>query len=69
MEFHIRGVESDTMYKWVEEHDKECVFADPMSGGAIGGRFTYSFTPTSLGLVTKITCACGVTKDVSEYDW
>lgn len=27
---------------------------DKRSEGAIGGRFTYEFTPTSLGLVTSV---------------
>ena len=40
-------------------------------GGAIGGFLTYSFTPTSIGLVTKVTHA--ITKetiDLSDYeDW
>lgn len=68
-QFVIHGNESDNMFNWIEEHDKTCPFADPMNQGAIGGRFTYSFTPTSLGQVTKIKCACGEVKDVSEYDW
>lgn len=35
-------------------------------GGAIGGDTTYSFTPTSLGVVTKITCY-GKELDLTEY--
>lgn len=37
--------------------------------GAIGGRYTYSFTPTSLGVVIKVTDY--VTKeviDLSDYE-
>lgn len=37
--------------------------------GAIGGRYTYSFTPTSLGTVVKVYDA--ITKetiDLSDYD-
>lgn len=37
--------------------------------GASGGRFTYSFTPTTLGTVAKITDAItGETIDVTDYD-
>jgi len=39
--------------------------------GAIGGRFTYSFTPTSLGTIVKVKC--GLTNeevDLTDYqDW
>lgn len=37
--------------------------------GAIGGGVTYSFTPTSLGTVTKVT-SWGHELDLTEYgDW
>lgn len=35
---------------------------------AIGGRYTYSFTPTSLGMVQRVRCAsCNKELDVSDY--
>ncbi len=33
--------------------------------GAIGGRYTYSFTPTSIGTVVTLACACGEKIDLS----
>lgn len=37
--------------------------------GAIGGRFTYSFTPTNLGTVVKVKDELDGTKiDLSDYD-
>jgi len=40
------------------------------NSGAIGGRLTFSFTPTSLGLIVKINCGCGEELDLSEYkEW
>ena len=36
--------------------------------GAIGGRLTYSFTPTSLGCIVKVKCACGSEIDLTEYE-
>jgi hypothetical protein len=36
--------------------------------GAIGGALTYSFAPTTLGVVVKVTCACGAEVDVSDYE-
>lgn len=38
-------------------------------GTAIGGQFTYSFTPTSLGDVVKVKCGfTGQEIDLSDYD-
>lgn len=38
-------------------------------GGAIGGALTYSFTPTSLGIVTKVTNNFNKeTIDLTNYD-
>ena len=53
--------------KWMKKHNKKC----PLYGndGAIGGRITYSFTPTSLGLIKKIECGCGEKLDLTDYDW
>lgn len=40
--------------------------------GAIGGAITYEFTPTNLGVVTKVTWCKGMpfeaTIDLSDYD-
>lgn len=38
--------------------------------GAIGGAYTYSFTPTSLGMVVKVTNGLtNETIDLTDYDW
>jgi hypothetical protein len=37
---------------------------------SIGGRLTYSFTPTGLGCVVVVRCACGAEIDLTDYtDW
>lgn len=54
--------------EWLAEHDKTCPFADPSKQGAIGGRLTYEFTPTALGLVTKVKCACKEEVDLTKYE-
>lgn len=45
---------------------------DPKSGGkkigAIGGRFSYCFTQTSIGVTVEAMCACGDSKNVTDYD-
>lgn len=35
--------------------------------GAIGGHITYSFTPTGLGTIIVIRCACGGFKSLTDF--
>lgn len=55
--------------KWIERHDVKHI--DPKSGkrevGAIGGAYTWCFTPTSIGTILHIKCACGKKLDLTEY--
>jgi hypothetical protein len=61
--------------KWGEEHIKTCPYVGVNENGmpkdgAIGGAITISFTATSLGIVAKVTCACGGEVDVTDYqEW
>ena len=64
--FELNEVERQKLRDWQEKHDKKCKFANPMSQGAIGGRLTYMFTPTSLGVITKIKCTCGKEADLTD---
>jgi len=34
--------------------------------GAIGGRLTYCFTPTGLGVCLKVKCVCGEEIDLTD---
>jgi hypothetical protein len=52
---------------WVEEHSKTCKMVKGYQG-AIGGNWTYCFTPTSIGTVFKVECACGERVDLSDYN-
>ena|ERR1700690_4488086 len=57
--------------KWIEEHDKAKHINSEQThrySGAIGGAYTYEFTPTSLGTVARVRCSCGEVIDVSDYD-
>jgi hypothetical protein len=36
--------------------------------GAIGGRETFSFTPTGIGTVIHATCACGADVNLTNYE-
>lgn len=58
--------ELKALAEWTNTHEASC----PMQyTGAIGGKYTYSFTPTSLGTVHKVACACGASHDATRYDW
>jgi hypothetical protein len=80
--FEISGKKSRAIEKFIAQHRRRNCFTssrkDPRpripkrlarQRGAIGGQFTYHLTPTSLGLIVKISCnACEKTKDVTDYD-
>lgn len=68
MNFELDEYELNKYRKWVDEHDKKCPYADRMNQGAIGGRMSFTFTPTGLGQITKIKCACGDEVDVTQYE-
>ena len=50
--FEISEDEQSEIDEWMKDH--KC-----HNGGAIGGAFTYSFTPTSIGEFGVIHCVCG----------
>lgn len=52
----------------IREFKNECL-SDKAYEGAIGGRFTYCFTPTSLGTVIKVKDYISKREiDVSDYN-
>ena len=57
MNFELTGEEETKYKKWIAKHDKKCPLKN--HEGAIGGRLTFSFTPTGLGLITEVRCGCG----------
>jgi hypothetical protein len=56
--FEITKNEEQQIGKWQAKHIKKKHKGNSYSG-AIGGRFTYEFTPTSLGDIGIIKCNCG----------
>lgn len=59
--------------EWRKTHD--CKLRTDTQGikgeiyvGAIGGATTYSFTPNGIGMGVDVTCACGATLDLTDYD-
>lgn len=61
MEFHLTTDQTRKFYEWSKR-------IDPVYSGAIGGMFTFSFTPTSLGMVIKVKHFKGHELDLTEYD-
>ena len=53
--FSISEEEMTKITSWKVQHEQ----AHPMCRTAVGGRYTYSFTPTSIGVIGKIECLCG----------
>lgn len=70
--FFLCKEQNEAIHTWMKEHD-QARHIDPKRGhrysGAIGGAYTFCFTPTSLGTVATVECACGEKFDVTDYDW
>ena len=56
--FEIMPEENKEINEWIEKHINEKHNGDHYAG-AIGGRFTYKFIPTSIGEIGEIVCSCG----------
>ena len=61
--FPITKEEEGSINAWVALHLREKHWDKrnncPLSTGAVGGRFTYEFLPTSIGVFGTIKCHCG----------
>lgn len=63
MQFYTSNNQEEEIINWTKEHKCSVTYT-----GATGGGITYSFTPTGIGIITIVTCACGSKIDVTEYD-
>jgi hypothetical protein len=64
--FELTDEEEELIDEWRREHECPYKYHD----GAIGGRISYVFTPTGIGVVMGAECACGSKIDVTNYeDW
>lgn len=61
--FSISPNEGLKIAEWQANHD--CKITET---GAIGGKYTFKFTPTGLGVKSEVECACGDNFDFTEYE-
>lgn len=60
--FYISEEEDKKLNEWISEHEK----IHKGGHGCSGGKYTYIFTPTSLGTFGTIKCSCGKSFDFQE---
>jgi len=63
--FVVPDKDIDKYAAWWKEHKEVCTVKEV---GAIGGRFTFSFTQTGLGCISVVKCACGEKLDLPDYE-
>lgn len=56
--FNISSEEYEEIQKWINKHTEEKHDGNRYAG-AIGGRYSYVFIPTSIGEIGEIRCSCG----------
>ncbi len=67
--FSIESEYVEKIKEWKKRHEKEKHNGSDYAG-AIGGRYTYEFTPTSIGTFGRIRCSCGDHFDFDDgSDW
>lgn len=67
MTFVVNDKQMTKFKRWNTEH-VAAKHSNPVKHAAIGGRLTWSFTGTSLGQITTVTCACGEKIDLTDYE-
>lgn len=70
-DYTVSDADSNEIRTWTQDHNKTCPLYDDGSSvgnpcGAIGGRMSYKFTPTGLGTMFVVMCACGEQLDLTD---
>jgi hypothetical protein len=63
--------EFDDAVAFMDKHDREKhgkTDTHHRYCGAIGGGWSWQFTPTSLGMGVSVHCSCGEKENVTDYD-
>ena len=64
--FTISDQEEKKLIKWKQQHHCKAINKQATEGG----RFTYIFTPTGLGICTTVKCMCGEKINLTDTnDW
>lgn len=69
--FYLTPKEILKGHNWQKAHDAEKHIPPGKTyrySGAIGGAYTWCFTPTSIGTIASIRCSCGEKLDITDYD-
>lgn len=67
--FTIEDEQLEKLRNWKAQHIVE-KHGGSSYAGAIGGRYTYIFTPTSIGSVKTVRCSCGEEYNIEDAsDW
>lgn len=64
--FVVSKEEDDKIVEWMRKHREEK--HQGRGDGAIGGRFSWIFTPTSIGTIGMVQCICGETFTFRELE-
>lgn len=64
--FKISKNEFDAINEWTKEHNASA--HNNRSFGACGGRYTYCFTPTGIGMHGVVRCSCGAEFEFQEIE-
>ena len=68
LKFQATPLEQKRLKRWRQEHDKTCRLVNTRDLNVpAGGRITFSFTPTGVGTAFRVSCACGASKDLTDY--
>lgn len=60
--FPISEEEDKVLNEWIKNHEKK----HKGEHGCVGGKYTYIFTPTSIGTFGTIKCSCGESFDFQK---
>ena len=64
MKFELDEKQIEKFNQWNKAHRKKC----DADAGAIGGRLTFTFTPTGMGTITEIKCICGESINLTDFE-